>query len=106
MENTKGHTILIVDDEPDILEFLSYNVRKEGYKVFTATNGIEALRLVQQINPSLILLDVMMPKMDGFELLHAVRSNAELHALPFVLLSARSEASDLQQAFPWGRATT
>ena len=67
MENTKGHTILIVDDEPDNLEFLSYNVRKEGYKVFTATNGIEALRLVQQINPSLILLDVMMLKMDGIE---------------------------------------
>jgi two-component system alkaline phosphatase synthesis response regulator PhoP len=54
MENTKGHTILIVDDEPDILEFLSYNVRKEGFKVFTASNGMEALRLVQQINPSLI----------------------------------------------------
>ena len=53
METTK---ILIVDDEPDILEFLSYNIRKEGFKVFVASNGQEALRIVQQINPSLILL--------------------------------------------------
>ena len=67
MENSKGHTILIVDDEPDILEFLSYNIRKEGYKVYVASNGQEALRIVQQINPSLILLDVMMPVMDGIE---------------------------------------
>jgi len=78
MENTKGHTILIVDDEPDILEFLSYNVRKEGYKVFTASNGIEALRLVQQINPSLILLDVMMPKMDGIETCQVIRKDLNM----------------------------
>jgi two-component system alkaline phosphatase synthesis response regulator PhoP len=53
MQNLKGHTILLVDDEPDILEFLSYNIRKEGYKVFTANNGEEAVRLTQQLNPSL-----------------------------------------------------
>ena len=91
MENTKGHTILIVDDEPDILEFLSYNVRKEGYKVFTASNGIEALRLVQQINPSLILLDVMMPKMDGIETCQVIRKDLNMVQPVIAFLTARTE---------------
>jgi two-component system alkaline phosphatase synthesis response regulator PhoP len=84
MENTKGHTILIVDDEPDILEFLSYNVRKEGYKVFT-------LRLVQQINPSLILLDVMMPKMDGIETCQVIRKDLNMVQPIIAFLTARTE---------------
>jgi two-component system alkaline phosphatase synthesis response regulator PhoP len=91
MENTKGHTILIVDDEPDILEFLSYNVRKEGYKVFTASNGMEALRLVQQINPSLILLDVMMPKMDGIETCQVIRKDLNMVQPIIAFLTARTE---------------
>jgi two-component system alkaline phosphatase synthesis response regulator PhoP len=91
MENTKGHTILIVDDEPDILEFLSYNVRKEGYKVFTASNGLEALRLVQQINPSLILLDVMMPKMDGIETCQVIRKDLNMVQPIIAFLTARTE---------------
>ncbi|MFZ9657355.1 MAG: response regulator transcription factor [Crocinitomicaceae bacterium] len=91
MENTKGHTILIVDDEPDILEFLSYNIRKEGYKVFTANNGIEALRLVQQINPSLILLDVMMPKMDGIETCQVIRKDLNMVQPIIAFLTARTE---------------
>jgi two-component system alkaline phosphatase synthesis response regulator PhoP len=91
MENTKGHTILIVDDEPDILEFLSYNIRKEGYKVFTASNGMEALRLVQQINPSLILLDVMMPKMDGIETCQVIRKDLNMVQPIIAFLTARTE---------------
>lgn len=91
MENTKGHTILIVDDEPDILEFLSYNVRKEGYKVFTASNGMEALRLIQQINPSLILLDVMMPKMDGIETCQVIRKDLNMVQPIIAFLTARTE---------------
>ena len=75
MQNLKGHTILLVDDEPDILEFLSYNIRKEGYKVFTASNGEEAIKLTQQLNPSLIILDVMMPKMDGIETCQVIRKD-------------------------------
>jgi DNA-binding response OmpR family regulator len=73
MENSKGHTILLVDDEPDILEFLSYNIRKEGYKVFTANNGEEGVKLTQQLSPSLILLDVMMPFKDGLTLAKEIR---------------------------------
>ena len=64
MEN-EAIKILLVDDEPDILEFLSYNLKKEGYSVFTASNGEKALDKAKEIIPHLILLDVMMPKMDG-----------------------------------------
>ena len=91
MENLKGHSILIVDDEPDIIEFLSYNIRKEGYKVFTATNGEEAVKLTQQISPSLILLDVMMPKMDGIETCQVIRKDLNLSQPIIAFLTSRSE---------------
>jgi two-component system alkaline phosphatase synthesis response regulator PhoP len=91
MQNLKGHTILLVDDEPDILEFLSYNIRKEGYKVFTASNGEEAVRLTQQINPSLILLDVMMPRMDGIETCQIIRKDLNLSQPIVAFLTSRAE---------------
>ena len=91
MQNLKGHTILLVDDEPDILEFLSYNIRKEGYKVFTASNGEEAVRLTQQLNPSLILLDVMMPKMDGIETCQIIRKDLNLTQPIIAFLTSRAE---------------
>lgn len=91
MQNLKGHTILLVDDEPDILEFLSYNIRKEGYKVFTASNGEEAIRLTQQLNPSLIILDVMMPKMDGIETCQVIRKDLNLAQPLIAFLTARTE---------------
>lgn len=91
MQNLKGHTILLVDDEPDILEFLSYNIKKEGYKVFTASNGEEAIRLTQQLNPSLIILDVMMPKMDGVETCQVIRKDLNLVQPIIAFLTARAE---------------
>ena len=91
MENSKGHTILLVDDEPDILEFLSYTIRKEGYKVFTASNGEEGVRLSQQIMPSLIILDVMMPKIDGIEACQMIRKDLNLAQPIIVFLTSRSE---------------
>jgi two-component system alkaline phosphatase synthesis response regulator PhoP len=91
MENSKGHTILLVDDEPDILEFLSYNIRKEGYKVFTASNGEEGVKLTQQLSPSLILLDVMMPKMDGIETCQIIRKDLNITQPLIAFLTSRSE---------------
>ena len=79
MENSKGHTILIVDDEPDILDFLSYTIKKEGYRVFTAKNGEEAIKLAQQLRPSLILMDVMMPQMDGLEASQIIRKELQMY---------------------------
>ncbi|MFN5912470.1 MAG: response regulator transcription factor [Bacteroidota bacterium] len=91
METSKGHTILLVDDEPDILEFLSYNLKKEGYRVFTAQNGEEAVRKVQQLNPSLILLDIMMPKMDGIETCQVIRKDLNIVQPIIAFLTSRSE---------------
>ena len=91
MENSKGHTIFLVDDEPDILEFLSYNIRKEGYKVFTANNGEEGVKLAQQLSPSLILLDVMMPKMDGIETCQIIRKDLNITQPIIAFLTSRAE---------------
>jgi two-component system alkaline phosphatase synthesis response regulator PhoP len=91
MENLKGHTILLIDDEPDILEFLSYNLKKEGFKVFTANNGEEGVKLVQQINPSLILLDIMMPKMDGIETCQIIRKDLNITQPIIAFLTSRAE---------------
>jgi two-component system, OmpR family, alkaline phosphatase synthesis response regulator PhoP len=91
MENTTGHTILLVDDEQDILEFLSYNLKKEGYRVFTAGNGEEAIKMIQQVNPSLVLLDVMMPKMDGIETCQVIRKDLNIAQPIIAFLTSRSE---------------
>ncbi len=85
------NTILLVDDEPDILEFISYNLKRNGYKVFTASNGIEAIHLARNILPSLIILDVMMPEMDGIETCEELRKIPELNNTIIAMLSARGE---------------
>jgi two-component system alkaline phosphatase synthesis response regulator PhoP len=91
MENIKGHTLLLVDDEQDILDFLSYNLKKEGFKVFTATNGEEAVKMVQQVNPSLIVMDIMMPKMDGIEACQIIRKDLNITQPIIAFLTSRAE---------------
>ena len=86
-----SHRILLVDDEADILEFMEYNLRKAGYEVFTAQNGAEGLRLAAQHKPHLILLDMMMPVMDGAETCRAIRADPALRDTMVVFLSALSE---------------
>ena len=83
--------ILLIDDEQDILEILSYNLEKEGYEVFTANNGNEGIEKAKQILPDLILLDVMMPEKDGIETCQDLRKIKELQKTLIVFLSARSE---------------
>ena len=83
--------ILIVDDEIDILDFLSYNLKKEGFDVFTASNGKEALKIAQKINPDLIILDIMMPEIDGIEVCRRLREKPELHQTIIAFLTARDE---------------
>lgn len=86
-----SYRILIVDDEPDILEFVGYNLKKEGYEVFTASNGREAVEKAREVTPHLILLDVMMPEMDGMETCQQIRSHKELSHTMIAFLTARSE---------------
>ncbi len=90
MENT-DYKILIVDDEPDIVEFISYNLSKAGYKVFTSESGKEAINLAKKIKPHLILLDVMMPEMDGIETCENLRNDPTLDQTVIAFLTARSE---------------
>ncbi|MBU2651979.1 MAG: response regulator transcription factor [Bacteroidetes bacterium] len=85
------NTILLVDDEPDILEFISYNLKKNGYRVYTATNGKEALQNAREFLPSLIILDVMMPEMDGIETCEEIRKIPELKNTIIAILSAIGE---------------
>ena len=88
----KKHTrILIVDDEPDILEILQYNLKSEGYQVKTAKNGRQAINLANDWLPHLVLLDVMMPEMDGIEACEELRKNKSLQNLIIIFLSARGE---------------
>jgi two-component system, OmpR family, alkaline phosphatase synthesis response regulator PhoP len=83
--------ILLVDDEPDILEFIRYNLEKEGYTVYTAENGKKAIELAQRVIPHLILLDVMMPEMDGIETCRELRTMQEFKNTLIAFLTARNE---------------
>ncbi len=83
--------ILIVDDEPDILEFLSYSLTAEGYQVFTAPNGLKGLSEAQRVLPDLIILDIMMPEMDGVELCRRLRNDAAFNDTVITFLTARQE---------------
>jgi two-component system alkaline phosphatase synthesis response regulator PhoP len=89
--DASDYKILLVDDEPDILEFLTYNLEKEGYQVFTAKDGVEAVRKAQEIVPHLIVLDIMMPNMDGIEACTEINKIPALDKTIKIFLSARSE---------------
>jgi len=89
--NTKNETILLVDDEPDILQFLTYNLKKEGYKVFTANNGEEGVQKTRDLSPSLVLLDVMMPVMDGIEACQVIREDPAITQPMIAFLTSRAE---------------
>ena len=85
------YSVLVVDDEIDILEFVSYNLQKENYQVFTANNGIEAIEIAKEKTPDLIILDVMMPDMDGIITCQKLREIKSLDDTIITFLSARSE---------------
>lgn len=86
-----NNKILLVDDEKDILEFISYNLQKEGFEVFTSTNGRDAVKIAQREKPHLIILDVMMPDLDGIETCRVIRELPELKNSLIAFLTARSE---------------
>ena len=91
MDENSKYKILLVDDEPDILEFLGYNLKKEGFVVHTAQNGEEALIVAKEIRPQLIILDVMMPEMDGIETCEELKKIPYLNNTIISFLSARGE---------------
>jgi two-component system alkaline phosphatase synthesis response regulator PhoP len=90
MDNDK-YKLLLVDDEEDILEFLSYSLKREGFQVFTASNGKDGIRTAKKEIPHLIIMDVMMPEMDGISAVEEIRNNKSLDETLIVFLTARSE---------------
>jgi len=89
--NTSDIKILLVDDEPDILEIVGYNLKSEGYQVFTANNGAEGFKTAKKVIPHLILLDIMMPEMDGIEACEKIRKDKSLENVLISFLTARGE---------------
>ncbi|HVR69478.1 MAG TPA: response regulator [Vicinamibacteria bacterium] len=94
--------ILVVDDEDDILQFLELVLREKGYDVVTAAGGQEALTRAQIEKPDLVLLDIMMPQMDGWEVLKLLRVDEDTADIPVAMLSARTEAKDRVQGLQEG----
>ena len=98
----KNITILLVDDEPDILEIVGYNLSAEGYNVITAEDGVEAVKLAKKKKPQLIILDVMMPEMDGIETCEQIRKIPELSETMIAFLTARGEDYSQMAGFDAG----
>lgn len=86
--------ILVVDDEDHIVELISYNLINSGYKVITANNGIDAVRLAKEENPKLILLDLMIPGLDGYDVCKAIRNDSETKDISVIMLTAKGEELD------------
>ena len=94
--------ILVVDDEEDILELLSYNLIKTGYEVITAATGEEAIEKAVQHKPALVLLDILLPGLSGFETLARLRSGEKTHNIPIVMVSAKGEEEDVVKGLTLG----
>ena len=88
---TDKQTILVVDDEQDLLDLIEYNLKKEGFDVITAEDGKEGIEVARERNPDLMLLDIMMPKMDGMEVVERMRADKSLKHIPIIFLTARGD---------------
>jgi DNA-binding response OmpR family regulator len=95
----KKHLILIVDDEEHILNSLKIYLTMEGFEVAIADRGKKALEFIEGTKPSLILLDIMMPEMDGFEVLSSIRKNDSMKDIPVVMVTAKSQDEDILKGY-------
>lgn len=101
MPGTKKR-ILICDDDPVILRLLQVNLELEGYEVVSAHHGEEAVRLAAIEHPDLVILDIMMPRMDGYEAVKEIKSNEETRNIPVLFLSARAQQADIEKGRAYG----
>ena len=102
MTANKRGKVLLVDDEPNILRVLEFLVKQEGYQVAKASNGEQALRLVQSFRPNIVVLDVMMPGMDGYEVASNIRSNPDFQHLAIIFLTAKGTQQDRFKGYESG----
>ncbi|EDM44127.1 response regulator receiver domain protein (CheY-like) [unidentified eubacterium SCB49] len=96
------HKILIVDDEPNIVMSLEYAFKKKGFEVFIARDGSEALEIVENHIPDIVLLDIMMPNVDGYQTLQQIKNKPLLQATKVVFLTAKNRASDIEKGLKLG----
>ncbi|MDD5092402.1 MAG: response regulator [Candidatus Wallbacteria bacterium] len=90
--------VLVVDDEAHILNILKFNLIKKGFDVVTASEGALALQLMQSLVPDLLIIDVMMPKMSGYDVCAELKKDSRFTSMPIIMLSAKSQTADLQKA--------
>ncbi|MFM6954905.1 MAG: response regulator transcription factor [Sphingobacteriaceae bacterium] len=102
MKNTLSNKILIVDDDPNILLSLEFLLSKNNYQVFIARNGLEALSAIEQEVPDIVLLDVMMPDLDGYEVCEFIRKKKTYAHAKVIFISARSKESDIEKGYEMG----
>ncbi|MEL6305669.1 MAG: response regulator [Bacteroidota bacterium] len=103
MESQKGeHKILIVDDEPNIVMALEYAFKKSNFEVFIARDGEEALQIAESVLPDLVLLDIMMPNVDGYQTLKKIKENGQMQHTKVVFLSAKNKHTDIQKGLDMG----
>jgi DNA-binding response OmpR family regulator len=91
-------TILVIDDEPDLIALLEVRLKANGYDVLKASSGEKGLEKVQKRRVGAILLDIMMPGMDGFEVLQRLKTNSETRAIPVIMVSAKAHQEDIKKA--------
>lgn len=94
--------LLIVDDEPNIVMSLEYIFKKENFEVFIARDGSEALVIIENVMPDIILLDIMMPNVDGYQVLNYLKSNDDLNFIKVIIISAKNKISDIELGFQLG----
>ncbi len=94
--------ILIVDDEPNILISLEFLMKKKGYEVFIARDGSEALKIIATDKPDVIILDIMMPNVDGYEVCQSIKKSEETKHMKVIFLSAKSKPEDIEKGYKMG----
>lgn len=94
--------ILAVDDEPNIVRLIQVNLERHGYQVETANNGVQALEKIRANKPDLVVSDVMMPEMDGFELLSTIKRDPALEDLPIIMLTAKTQDKNVMEGYSRG----
>jgi DNA-binding response OmpR family regulator len=94
--------VLVADDDDDILGLVSFRLERSGYEVAAAKDGEEALRLARELSPALVVLDVMMPRLDGYEVTRRLRDDEATRGIPVILLTARAQEADVARGFEAG----
>ena len=97
-----AYRILVVDDEPPIVRLMEFILARQGHEMLVAVNGEEALAKVREHRPDLVLLDIMMPRIDGYEVARSLRADPSLAEMPIIMLSAKAQGEDIQKGMDVG----